>query len=205
MKAGVKEIQVLTTMGHSSLYKAASIVGLGRASVKDIPVSEGQPWRLNIDLLERELQREKDGVVSIVAISAGEVNAGRFATNGLHGMQKIRDLCDKYGAWLHVDGGRYPAHVLPEHRENNTVIAFGIFARCLPPGEEFSSLINSVAGLELADSITGDGHKMLNVVCDKLNPVKTNINEHSLTTAAFSYPDRSTLSHPFSRIPTQHT
>src|SRR6266487_4653677 len=40
IKAGIKEIQVLTTMGHSSLYKAASIVGLGRASVKDIPFSK---------------------------------------------------------------------------------------------------------------------------------------------------------------------
>ena len=106
-RAGIKEIQVLTTMGHSSLYKAASIVGLGRASVKAIPASTTQPWRISIDQLERELRREKDGVVSIVAISASEVNAGRFATNGLDEMQKIRGLCDKYGAWLHVDGGNF--------------------------------------------------------------------------------------------------
>lgn len=104
--AGIKEIQVLTSMGHSSLYKAASVVGLGRASVKDIPLSADEPWRLNVDLLERELQRGKDGVVSIVSLSSGEVNTGRFATNGLQEMQKIRDLCNKYGAWLHVDGGK---------------------------------------------------------------------------------------------------
>lgn len=148
MKAGIKEIQVLTTMGHSSLFKAASIVGLGRGSVKDIPVSADQPWRLNIDMLEQELQRETDGLVSIVAISAGEVNTGRFATSGLSEMQRIRDLCDKYGAWLHVDG------------------AFGIFARCLPSSPEFASLFSSASGLELADSISGDGHKMLNVPYD---------------------------------------
>jgi glutamate/tyrosine decarboxylase-like PLP-dependent enzyme len=105
MKAGVKEIQVLTTMGHSSLYKAASVVGLGRASVKDIPFSRKEPWRMDIGLLERELQRSKDGVVSIVAVSAGEVNTGKFATDGLYKMKRIRYLCDKYGAWLHVDGG----------------------------------------------------------------------------------------------------
>jgi hypothetical protein len=44
------------------------------------------------------------------------------------------------------------------------LLAFGIFARSLPNTPEFSSLINSASGLELADSITGDGHKMLNVV-----------------------------------------
>lgn len=104
-KSGVTQIQVLTTMGHSSLYKAASIVGLGRASVKDIPFSSDEPWKMNLDLLQLELQKEKDGVVSIVALSAGEVNTGRFATNGREMMQKIRDLCDKYGAWLHIDAG----------------------------------------------------------------------------------------------------
>ena len=148
LKAGIKEIQVLTTMGHSSLYKAASVNGLGRQSVKDIPVSKDEPWRIDIDTLERELQRSEDGIVSIVAISAGEVNTGKFAVSGLSEMKKIRALCDQYGAWLHVDG------------------AFGIFARSLPKNAEFSSLLSLASGLELADSITGDGHKMLNVPYD---------------------------------------
>lgn len=103
LKAGIREIQVLTAMGHSSLYKAASVVGLGRASVKDIGSGNQQPWKIDIDLLQRELQR--DGVASIVVISAGEVNTGRFATDGLSEMQQIRGLCDRYQAWLHVDGG----------------------------------------------------------------------------------------------------
>jgi glutamate/tyrosine decarboxylase-like PLP-dependent enzyme len=107
MKAGIKEIQVLTTMGHSSLYKAASVIGLGRGSVKDIPLSKDEPWKMDIDTLECELQRSKDGVVSIVVISAGEVNTGKFAVRGLEEMRKIRGLCDLYGAWLHVDGGTF--------------------------------------------------------------------------------------------------
>ena len=107
MDAGVKRIQVLTTMGHSSLYKAASVVGLGRASVKDIPFSKDEPWEMDAELLERELKSAEEGIVSIVALSAGEVNTGRFATSGLNPMRNIRDLCDKYGAWLHVDGGKH--------------------------------------------------------------------------------------------------
>ncbi|KAF4609461.1 hypothetical protein G7Y89_g15855 [Cudoniella acicularis] len=148
LKAGIREIQVLTTMGHSSLFKSASVVGLGRASVKDVPVSQDEPWKMSLTALENELKREKEGVVSIVAVSAGEVNTGKFATDGVATMKKIRVLCDKYRAWLHVDG------------------AFGLFARCLPETPEFQTLINHASGLELADSIGGDCHKMLNVPYD---------------------------------------
>ncbi|RDW92212.1 PLP-dependent transferase-2 [Coleophoma crateriformis] len=145
-KAGITEIQVLTSIGHSSLYKAASIVGLGRASVKTIPGAN--PWEIDLQALEQKLKLAESGCVSIVAISAGEVNTGKFATDGLKTMQEIRKLCDEYGAWLHVDG------------------AFGLFARTLPDTPEFSALRTAASGLELADSITGDGHKMLNVPYD---------------------------------------
>lgn len=43
-------------------------------------------------------------------------------------------------------------------------IAFGIFARALERTEEFETLHKRVEGVELADSITVDGHKLLNVV-----------------------------------------
>lgn len=105
MRAGIREVQILTAMGHSSLYKAASVVGLGRASVKDIGSGIEQPWKINVDLLEQELQRK--GVASIVVLSAGEVNTGRFTTGGIAEMEHIRNICDKYKAWLHVDGGKF--------------------------------------------------------------------------------------------------
>jgi hypothetical protein len=101
--AGIKEIQVLTSMGHSSLSKAASVVGLGHHAVKELPDSREEPWRLDLDAVERELTRE--GVASIIVVSAGEVNTGRFATNALD-MPKLRSLADRHGAWIHVDGGR---------------------------------------------------------------------------------------------------
>ncbi|KAK8048759.1 hypothetical protein PG994_010489 [Apiospora phragmitis] len=146
LHAGVREIRVLTSMGHSSLSKAASIVGLGSAAVHELPHSADEPWRIDMDAAQRELQQ--DGVACIIALSAGEVNTGRSATQGLEDMQRLRQMADQYGAWIHVDG------------------AFGIFARALPETDEFSRLHQTAAGLELADSITVDGHKLLNVPYD---------------------------------------
>ncbi|KAF5019147.1 hypothetical protein F66182_8852 [Fusarium sp. NRRL 66182] len=146
LSAGVGEVQVLTSAGHSSLSKAASVVGFGRASVKELRLSESEPWRLDMEALERALQ--KKNAASVIALSAGEVNTGRFALAGAEEMRKVRELADKYGAWIHVDG------------------AFGVFARALPDEHDYKTLHRRVEGLELADSITVDGHKLLNVPYD---------------------------------------
>ncbi|KAH7149448.1 pyridoxal phosphate-dependent transferase [Dactylonectria estremocensis] len=145
-EAGVTEIQVLTSAAHSSLSKAASVVGFGRRSVKELRLSDEEPWRLDLAALERQLQ--VPGTASVIAISAGEVNTGRFAIGSVDEMRKVRALADKYGAWIHVDG------------------AFGIFVRALEDKDEYKLLHKRVEGLELADSITVDGHKLLNVPYD---------------------------------------
>jgi len=100
--AGVEGFQVLTTMGHSSLSKAASIVGLGRKSVIEVGLAS-MPWKFDMKKLENALERK--GMGSIVVVSCGEVNTGRYATSGLEEMKRLRELCDRFGAWLHVDGG----------------------------------------------------------------------------------------------------
>lgn len=143
--AGIDKIQILTTVPHSSLSKAASILGLGRSSVKTIGVASA-PHTFDMPLLQKHLAQP--GVASIVAISASEVNTGLFATTSLAEMQHIRQLCDMYGAWIHIDG------------------AFGILARLLPSSPDYQLLKNCTAGLDLADSITGDAHKLLNVPYD---------------------------------------
>ncbi|KAL4979044.1 pyridoxal phosphate-dependent transferase [Aspergillus desertorum] len=122
--AGLSGIQVLSTMPHSSLVKAAGVLGIGRSNVQDVS-ADNDPLVFDLNKVEARLRDPTKA--AIVAVSCGEVNTGHFATSGLNEMQKLRKLCDEYGAWLHVDG------------------AFGIF------------------GIELADSIAGDGHKILNV------------------------------------------
>ncbi|EXJ72617.1 uncharacterized protein A1O5_03763 [Cladophialophora psammophila CBS 110553] len=149
-QAGLRKIQVLSTLPHSSIAKAASIVGIGRTNVISISTSQADP--LQIDLARLREEAAKPGVVNILAISAGEVNTGRFATDSLDQMTRIRSICDEFGVWIHVDG------------------AFGLFGRVFSPDdpghEEFGAVIRGVDGIELADSITGDCHKLLNVPYD---------------------------------------
>ncbi|KAF3018955.1 hypothetical protein E8E14_011931 [Neopestalotiopsis sp. 37M] len=142
--AGISDIQILVTRHHPSIVKSASVLGLGRRSIKQVGLPN-EPWRIDFALLEREMQRQ--GTASIISVSCGEVMTGQFATDE-SGMTRLRALCDTYGAWLHVDA------------------AFGLFARSLPSSAEYSYLRSVSAGVELADSITGDGHKLLNVPYD---------------------------------------
>jgi glutamate/tyrosine decarboxylase-like PLP-dependent enzyme len=144
--AQIHKIQILTTVPHSSLRKAASILGLGHSAVVDVS-DPSMPHRFSHEALEKALVMSN--TASIIAISAAEVNTGFFATTGLSELKAIRSLADKHGAWIHVDA------------------AFGLQARILPQSDlNFSALTAGVAGLELADSITGDAHKLLNVPYD---------------------------------------
>lgn len=146
--AGVEEINIFTTMAHSSLFKASSILGLGRACVHHVGTSKGDVT-FDLQELEQQLESGHHNSASIVAISCGEVNTGLFATHSIAEVQALRNLCDKYGAWLHVDG------------------AFGLFARLLDDGlPEFKTTAQGGRGLTLADSVAGDGHKVLNVPYD---------------------------------------
>lgn len=102
MRAGVKKMQILTTMPHSSLGKAANIAGIGSGSMVDV---SKQGSVLEFDMTRLETHLSMSDALSIVVISCGEVNTGGFATKSSKEVEIIRQLCDKYGAWLHVDGG----------------------------------------------------------------------------------------------------
>jgi glutamate/tyrosine decarboxylase-like PLP-dependent enzyme len=88
------------------------------------------------DALDRAL-RASQSKGKIVVAGTGEVNTGDFDDLG-----RVAAICREHDAWLHVDA------------------AFGLFARCAPTYEFLA------AGVELADSITCDLHKLLNVPYD---------------------------------------
>jgi len=132
--AGLPQAPVLTSgFIHVTGLKALGMLGLGRGRLTTCADSVGA---MDLAALEHEL-RALDGAPAIVIGNAGEVNAGLFDP-----IEQIADLCDEYGAWLHVDG------------------AFGLFARVSPRTAELA------AGVERAHSVISDGHKWLNVPFD---------------------------------------
>jgi glutamate/tyrosine decarboxylase-like PLP-dependent enzyme len=125
--AGLPAVPVFSSdYVHASARKALAMLGIGRDSVRVVDVEE----------LERGLAG-LNGAPAIVIGNAGDVNTGDFDP-----IDRIADLVETHGAWLHVDG------------------AFGLFARLTP---EASALAE---GVERADSVISDGHKWLNVPYD---------------------------------------
>jgi glutamate/tyrosine decarboxylase-like PLP-dependent enzyme len=133
--AGLPEVPVLSSgYVHSSTVKVLAMLGIGRAAVRKL--ARDAFGRLDLDALADAL-RDLGGKPAIVVANAGEVNAGDFDP-----IERMADLAQRHGAWLHVDG------------------AFGLFARVSP------RIANLAAGAERADSVTVDGHKWLNVPYD---------------------------------------
>jgi glutamate/tyrosine decarboxylase-like PLP-dependent enzyme len=119
---------------HSSAVKVLAMLGIGRSAVRKLV--RDSVGRLDVDALEDALG-DLGGRPAIVIANAGEVNAGDFDP-----LERMADLAERHGAWLHVDG------------------AFGLFARVSPRTAALA------AGAERADSVTVDGHKWLNVPYD---------------------------------------
>ena len=101
---GAPEIDVIASEeGHTTLWKALGVVGLGRSRIVTVPVDD--QGRMRADAFP-DVKRP-----SIVCLQAGNVNTGSF--------DPFNDIIDrvraaKHPAWVHVDG------------------AFGIWARVAP-------------------------------------------------------------------------
>ena len=100
---GGVEVDVFTAGGHASLSKAAALVGIGRRRVVEVkPADDLTGCVFDLDALDAALaESEKAGRGAIVVPSFGEVNTGAFTPR----IDRVRELCDRFGAWMHIDAG----------------------------------------------------------------------------------------------------
>ncbi len=117
---------------HYSIRRAASIMGLGTKAVLAIDVDENEV--IVPDRLPGVLQRTKEDGKKVVALAA---NACATSTGLYDPLEELGRLCREEGIWLHVDGA-HGATALVSEKERGLL-----------------------RGVDLADSLTWDAHKML--------------------------------------------
>ena len=133
---GVREHEALAVYGseevHSINERALDMLGLGRHSLRHIPVDED--FTVNVEALREAIDRDlKTGVRPIAVVGS----AGTVATGAIDPLSELADVAEQHGMWFHVDG------------------AYGgpaVFA------DELRPLLN---GIERADSIAFDPHKWM--------------------------------------------
>jgi glutamate/tyrosine decarboxylase-like PLP-dependent enzyme len=117
---------------HYSIPKNAAFSGIGRDNVRYIPTdSKGI---MNVEALRSAIEKDvKDGYNPVlVNLTAGTTVLGAFDP-----IRPVREICDKYNVWIHLDGA-YCGSVL--------------FS------EKYKHLID---GVELVDSFSFNAHKMI--------------------------------------------
>ncbi|MGB3533719.1 MAG: pyridoxal-dependent decarboxylase [Microcoleaceae cyanobacterium] len=136
----LNQFQIFATTPHASQIKVQGILGFGQnhwVKVRGLPDANGQEGEaMDMEDLDTQLNASP-ATIKIVVSSAATVS-----TTAFDDFKTIAQLCKNYQAWHHLDG------------------AFGLFARCSP------KLAHLATAAELADSITVDCHKWLNVPYD---------------------------------------
>ncbi len=117
---------------HSCIPRAVEILGLGRDSLRLIPVDAN--FEMDIAALEAAIAADRSAGHQPACIvgTAGTVNTGAFDN-----LTAIADICAREKLWFHVDG------------------AFGALAAVSP------NLRHLTAGMERADSLAFDVHKWM--------------------------------------------
>jgi len=98
---------------HSSIDKAAIVLGLGQDNVRRIETDEA--FRMSVPALAAALARDRaEGRLPMAVVAT----AGTTSTTSVDPVPEIADLCAREGIWLHVDAAYAgSAAICPEYRE----------------------------------------------------------------------------------------
>ena len=120
----------LSDQGHSSLERAARIMGIRSGRVRKISTDDA--FRMELGALRAAIDRDRAAGLHPLAVCG---NAGATNTGATDPLRALASLAREEGLWLHVDA------------------AYGGFAILTPEGRD------AFEGIEEADSITLDPHK----------------------------------------------
>jgi L-2,4-diaminobutyrate decarboxylase len=123
---------MVSDQSHYSVVRNAKIMGLGDDSLIRVPYDSS--FRMKTGLLEEYRKRAEDKGIKVVSVVA---NSCSTATGSYDNLEAIGSFCEKYGLWMHVDG----AH--------GSGVLFSAKYR------------DRIKGIERADSVVIDFHKML--------------------------------------------
>ena len=96
---------------HMSIGKAVALLGLGRDNLRAVPVDA--ELRMRTDLLEEAIRLDRSAGKLPIAVVA---SAGTVSTGSVDPLERIADVVEREGLWLHVDGayGALAAMAVPE-------------------------------------------------------------------------------------------
>ena len=117
---------------HYSVNRAAGIMGLGADAV--VKVAADRDGRMDLAALAQAHLNTQASGARVLAVVA---SAGCTATGSIDPLAAIGAYCQQHRLWLHVDGAHGASALLSAH---------------------YSA---SLRGIELADSVVWDGHKLL--------------------------------------------
>jgi aromatic-L-amino-acid decarboxylase len=117
---------------HSSIEKAVELLGLGKDSLRLIPVN--QDYEIALAALEQAIAADRAAGLQPFCVIG---NAGTVNTGAIDNLEGLANICERENLWFHVDG------------------AFGACAALSP------ELRPLVAGMDKADSLAFDLHKWM--------------------------------------------